>query len=110
MKFNIASLEQYFERRDDLKVLMILHDDFNRHESYILARRKSDNLVLTLVYVASDLSLDIVQHDSELTALCYLLEVAEHTFHMLDRNSSSETKNLVDLADMLRSRSAQYLS
>ena len=109
MKFNIASLEQYFERRDELKVLMILHDDFDRHETYVLAKRKSDGLVLSLVYVASDLSLDIVQHENEMTALCYLLEVAEHTFHMLDAHNASETKNLHDLGLMLTERAKTYL-
>ena len=107
MKFNISSFEQYFERRDDLAVLLVLHDDFDRHETYVLARRKSDNMVLSLVYVASDISLDVVAHENELVAMCYLLEVAEHTFHMLDRNSDSEITNLNDLGQMLSNRAAQ---
>lgn len=109
-KFNIASFEQYIEHRSDLRVLLVLHDNFDRHETYVLAKRKSDDLVLTLVYVAGDLSLDIVEHANEMTALCYLLEVNEHTNHALEAHSNSEVRNLRDLGLMLAERSQTYLN
>ena len=45
-----------------------------------------------------------------MTALCYLLEVNEHTNHALEAHSNSEVRNLRDLGLMLAQRSQTYLN
>ena len=104
--YNIDTIKNYCAEKN-LRVRMIMHDDFDLHETYVVATDSEDR-AFSIVYVASDNHLDVNEHESRLDAVRYITEVAEHTFHMIN-DDCNETLNLVMLAKSLRESALRHV-
>ena len=86
---------------NDLKIIMVFHDDFNRHETYVLAKRK-DGAFLTILYVASDDHLEVEKAHDGPAGLAYLMSTAFCTYALEVTSDECDTTAMLQTARAMK--------
>ncbi|MBD9511601.1 hypothetical protein IB265_33125 [Ensifer sp. ENS10] len=103
--YDTTAIQNIIER-ENMRSVIIIHDDFNRHETYCVAT--DDKRVISLVSVQNDVDVSIIEHENAIQAIAYIMSVAIATFASVSEDETQATTEL-QVAHALRTMTMNHL-
>lgn len=106
--FSTTTIEAYIAKHA-YRTMMILHDDFDRHETYVLCK-KPDDTFAALIYVAGDDLLRDLDAPSAAEALAYLMSTAFCTYACGVSPREDDTHAMLITAEAMRAATRHHIA